>query len=69
MLQSWGLMLLHDLLNLAAQRYGKESAHAYLRSLRFQAKIQGLRGLRAVAFVSEELRKLTLICVEVPSDA
>ena len=64
-LQAWGLMLLHDLLNLAIARYGEGSARAYLRTLLAQAKVQGLHGPRAVQFVSDELRKLTLICVEV----
>ena len=65
MLQAWGLTILHDLLNLAARRYGSEVAHRYLRMLRCQCEIQELRGLRAVELLSDELHRLTLICVEV----
>ena len=56
--QLWGLRLLRELWDLSAQRYGEGAARAYLRTLLIQAQIQELHGLRAVAFVSDELNTL-----------
>jgi len=58
LVQLYGLRLLRELMDLATTRYGEGSARAYLRTLLMQAEIQKLHGLRAVAFVSDELNVL-----------
>jgi len=56
-----GPVILRELWDLTKQRYGEGSARAYLRTLLAQCEVQGLRGLRAVELLSDELKTLKQI--------